>query len=131
MEDLTDTEEEDSFPLIKATKEGNTVRVESLPNVESYNDIKMMLGAIEYNFIFKVEGEVVSQNASSYDESTKTATWTLGDMLQNGISLVYDTESKGIENIVSIDSRGFKLLIVITSIVAVVVTFIIFLFRKK
>ncbi len=97
-------------PTITATKDGDIVTIDLPADNDSNEEFDMFAPYINYNTSIKVEGEVISQNASNYDEETKTATWNFEDMAKSGINLVYNTKPGfNFNDILDTNSKEFKL----------------------
>lgn len=85
-----ESEEMDSLNFT-ATREGNKVLITVPSDEESYEQMQMFLGSIDYKFNIAVEGKIISHNADNYDKDNGTLTWNVGTVLQKGINLEYQT----------------------------------------
>lgn len=75
------------------SKNENEITIKLNKNNESYEQSKMMLAYMDYTIIIKVEGDIIQQNATTYDDNSKTMEWDIEDVLKKGIDLKYSNDS--------------------------------------
>lgn len=88
-------DEDEKMNEFNITREGNKVKVYQEADLEAYEESKMFLSYIDYNFSFVIEGEIIEHNADKCTENKLE--WGLESVLKNGIQFEYTTSIKEIK----------------------------------
>ncbi len=90
-DDSDDQIESDNSMKVEARRDGNKVFISLEADPETYEQSKMFLELIDLKFNLKVEGTVLTNNATTVEDNTYT--WNYATLLKDGINFEYETES--------------------------------------
>lgn len=84
-------EDEKLMDTVTFVRDGSEVTVSQQVDPTSYEQSQMLFNYIDYTINFKIDGNIISQNADNYNEKTNELEWDIKTVLKEGIQFKYKT----------------------------------------